>query len=290
MILKCRRRYDAVRCLPEHAAAMYDLSFHTAYYVEKCHKPAFTFVANFDARSTANVCGLPHPIALRLNLDVDDFLQRCTTMVNAMNLQMGANLELAADSLGQWEYFERHYHSYERPRLLEFIIWLGVDVRGSSLFRYAVKNNTLDCMDYLLAAGAEVSPPAPGCPPLHYSGLRRWTVQRLISLGADVNGWHRSGSDRETTPLIAASSSTDAIEALLDAGADINAVGSNGNTALLEAASAISPAAALLLIRRGADVKAGSRDGENALHRLKRRAQHDRGWNAVFVEAVFVEW
>jgi uncharacterized protein len=80
-------------------------------------------------------------------------------------------------------------------------------------------------------------------------------VQRLVSAGADVNAHSRFSSHSET-PLHWAASSDDVavLDALLDAGADIEATGAvlGGGTALADACGFGNWAAARRLVERGA--------------------------------------
>jgi uncharacterized protein len=80
-------------------------------------------------------------------------------------------------------------------------------------------------------------------------------VQRLVAAGADLNAHSRFGSHTET-PLHWAASSDDVavLDALLDAGADIEATGAvlGGGTALADACGFGNWAAARRLVERGA--------------------------------------
>jgi ankyrin repeat protein len=83
-------------------------------------------------------------------------------------------------------------------------------------------------------------------------------VQRLVAAGADVNAHSRFSSHTET-PLHWAASSDDVatLDALLDAGADIEATGAvlGGGTALADACGFGNWAAARRLVERGAQTR-----------------------------------
>ena len=83
-------------------------------------------------------------------------------------------------------------------------------------------------------------------------------VQRLVAAGADVNAHSRFSSHTET-PLHWAASSDDvaALDALIDAGADIEATGAvlGGGTALADACGFGNWAAARRLVERGAQTR-----------------------------------
>jgi ankyrin repeat protein len=85
------------------------------------------------------------------------------------------------------------------------------------------------------------------------------TLKTLTATSANQRG------DRDTTPLMFAGAfgSVDAVQLLLDAGADVNAKNALGYTALMW--SVTEPAKAGLLIAHGADVNAKSRTGRTAL-------------------------
>jgi uncharacterized protein len=89
-------------------------------------------------------------------------------------------------------------------------------------------------------------------------------VQMLLQYGADVNV--RDAKDR---PLFAACKCNDADVAacLIEAGADVNAVDSDAECALLAAVQSNSSALVRLLLDSGADIKATGLAGHNALFR-----------------------
>ena len=102
-----------------------------------------------------------------------------------------------------------------------------------SLLDYAIKNNKIDILKFLLAKGADVSGKTGG------------------------NGW---------TPLIMASGlgNIKAIKALIDAGADINETDNNGNTALIVAAREGRMASVKYLLSYGANINHQNNVGETA--------------------------
>ncbi len=89
-------------------------------------------------------------------------------------------------------------------------------------------------------------------------------AEALIAAGADVNAPVAKGG---YTPLMLAaiSGSTDLTAALLDHGAQVNAVNPGGVTALMIAAANNHPRVAEALLKSGADPNARSQDGRTAL-------------------------
>lgn len=120
----------------------------------------------------------------------------------------------------------------------------------------------LDCKaDPNLGAG-EYSPPivaaASYCQPA--------ILDLLVDHRAEVNVW-TSGEER-TTPLIEAAGyipGTDSLRKLLNAGANINAVNAEGETALIAAASAGDEEVVEFLLAQGADILLTTHEGKNAL-------------------------
>jgi quinoprotein dehydrogenase-associated probable ABC transporter substrate-binding protein len=89
-------------------------------------------------------------------------------------------------------------------------------------------------------------------------------AEALVIAGADVNAPVAKGG---YTPLMLASisGSTDLAAVLIDHGAKVNAVNPGGVTALMIAAASNHPNLAALLLKSGADVNARSEDGRTAL-------------------------
>jgi quinoprotein dehydrogenase-associated probable ABC transporter substrate-binding protein len=89
-------------------------------------------------------------------------------------------------------------------------------------------------------------------------------AEALVAAGADVNAPVAKGG---YTPLMLASisGSTDLATSLIGHGAKINAVNPGGVTALMIAVAADHPNLAALLLKSGADVNARSEDGRTAL-------------------------
>ena len=105
-------------------------------------------------------------------------------------------------------------------------------------------------------------------------GERERILDALLAAGADLEARDLEGS----TPLMVAcrAGNPDLVRRLVDAGATVNAHNLEGRTALMEAASYGEPQTMRLLLARGAQRSARTRDGKAAVDFA--RAQ---GWDEV---------
>jgi ankyrin repeat protein len=99
-------------------------------------------------------------------------------------------------------------------------------------------------------------------------------VKALLAAGADVNARGEYGF---TALMAAAKCYTEAVKALLAAGADVNAKDADGNTALMAAAKKgrTPPETVKALLAAGADINAKNNKGETALMILEKRSPHN---------------
>jgi uncharacterized protein len=108
--------------------------------------------------------------------------------------------------------------------------------------------------------------------PGHYPNVRN-TIHLLIRAGARLNPTSSESGKQEESPLhwAASSDDIDALDALLDAGADINATGAviGGGTALNDATAFGQWNAARRLVERGAAVSAWDAAALGLTHRLR---------------------
>ena len=163
------------------------------------------------------------------------------------------------------------------------------DEAGDTLLMRAAAIGSLDAMNLLIEAGADVNGRNTfDSTPLIWAATDLAKVRRLIDKGADVNAATKTGrtplfvaamSDRSApivelllskganakardafgnTTLVAAAfgNDTDTIRFMLDAGVDVNAAGVSGMTALIAAAHNDNLAAVRLLLSKGANVNA----------------------------------
>jgi ankyrin repeat protein len=113
-------------------------------------------------------------------------------------------------------------------------------------------------------------------------------VEALVAAGAEVNA--RSGGNTRATALYFATSinPTNAaaiVELLLKNKAEVNVADANGYTPLIQAVIKRNLDVAKLLVERGADVNAMTRDGESPLSLIKPRRQQGYGLAAPFGNA-----
>lgn len=166
----------------------------------------------------------------------------------------------------------------DRPAIVAPLLAKGFDVNardpsGQHALYVALRENSNHVVELLLKVPglqAEATNTA-GETLLMMAALRGHlgAMQRLIALGATIEreGW---------TPLHYAASgeSTEAIELLLERGAEIDARAPNGNTPLMMAAGFGSIDGAVLLVRKGADTTLKNKAGMTAAD-YARRGGHD---------------
>jgi ankyrin repeat protein len=165
-----------------------------------------------------------------------------------------------------------------QPSRVKRLLALGAEIRctdehGVTPLHQAAKDHRKDTIEVLLQAGAKVGAETKcdntplchsGITPLHWAvlyshdGKRPEHVEALIQAGADVNHM----DERGTTPLHAACSK-EIVEALLRAGADVHSRDHHGRTPLHSARSAKIAEA---LLRAGADVNSRCLRNVTPLH------------------------
>ena len=157
---------------------------------------------------------------------------------------------------------------HESPGTPCFVV---TSVQGKMDFFELVRNGPIDLVREAVRQGAEINArSAEGLTPLLLASTQRdegkgEVISALLEAGADVNAViHSNGS----TSLMWASQDADpgAIQALLNAGAKVDARDSSGETALMYAAgSNRDPAAIAVLVKAGADVNARDGSGRTVL-------------------------
>lgn len=147
----------------------------------------------------------------------------------------------------------------------------GAKVDGDSppIFAAAGKGN-LELVQLLLKHGANpsaFSTQHAGCCGLHIAAEKNYVevVECLLAAGVDVN---IRSEKQKLTPLISAAccGSMEAVQALIKAGADIDAQSSTGNTALMLAIDRGKIDVAVAIIEAGANLEIKGQKGWTALH------------------------
>ena len=158
-------------------------------------------------------------------------------------------------------------------RVVQAIIDHGADVNAINKYNktallIACMDGKIDAINVLLEAGADTNiTETDGHTCLHKAvnaNCDEQTVQAIIDHGADVNAINK---DNETALLIACmNGQNDAINVLLKAGADTNITETDGHTCLHIAVNAnCGKRAVQAIIDHGADVNAINKDNETAL-------------------------
>jgi len=144
---------------------------------------------------------------------------------------------------------------------------LDAGAPAGDILHEAASNGDLELIKWLIGRGIDIN--AAGCSgmtPLIAAAYAcrksndHTLIDWLLDHGADVN----AVEDQGDTALKSAVGMSSLVRKLLDAGADPN--GGHGATALMAAARAGSTASAILLIAAGADINAVTEDGDTALH------------------------
>jgi ankyrin repeat protein len=158
---------------------------------------------------------------------------KCVPLVKVL-LQAGADPNIPGRQ-GVTALMSCCYRFDFQPELLQRLLDAGADVhatdeRGTTVMDVAVQSETVEMVEMLVAAGADVN--AGAVLPLSAASAFEDTVvlQALLTAGADVNAKDSQGH----TPLFAAIAhgNAAAVEALLGAGADPMAVGAEGKSPL----------------------------------------------------------
>ena len=172
----------------------------------------------------------------------------------------------------------------------------SVAAQGSTALHLAASFGSLDALEVLVDAGANLESQVNGARPLHLAAFKNENsiVERLLEAGADANAEQEDGStalleasaaghalivesllkanadpNRGTValplPSAALKNHTEVVELLLRGGADPNAVETDGATALLKAAAAGNVRCVELLLEADANADV-SLNGLSALH------------------------
>jgi ankyrin repeat protein len=139
------------------------------------------------------------------------------------------------------------------------------DQRESTPLMFAAAYGSLDAMQLLLSAGADVNAKnAFDATALLWCAGDLAKVRLLVEKGANVNARSKQGR----TPLIIAAAqdgNAETVKLLIEKGADVSARTQDENSALHVAAEANDTESVRLLLAKGADINAKNRFGDTAL-------------------------
>jgi len=149
---------------------------------------------------------------------------------------------------------------------------------GMTALHYAAHEEKVDVMELLLAAGADISAQSEVDTPLDVAAY--WghvdAVRRLLRHGCPVNVRSKEGIAPLDSAIMGENASTNVIRMLLDAGANINAQGGDGHTALICAAQLQTRAEVLeFLIQSHADLNKTDNQGWTALMLARQSGQDE---------------
>ncbi len=200
--------------------------------------------------------------------------------------------------------YQRHVTAEGRPKSL--------DSGGFTPLLYAARENCIECVDVLLANGADINLPDPdGVSPLHVAIMNaNWDLARqLIEAGADVNQWDiygaaplftavgnytRTDGGRGSIDPINQTDGLTIVQMLLDGGANPNmqlffrpadvrgSTNTRGSTPLIRAANAGDLEMAERLMAHGADPTIYMADRQTPIHAvLAGRASEERALELI---------
>jgi uncharacterized protein len=137
---------------------------------------------------------------------------------------------------------------------------------GYSALTMASRHASEDAVRLVLDAGANVDAPSnDGTALMLATERRKWdVVELLLAKGADPNK-ARDAYTGKTALMAAAGLHAGIVQALLSAGANVNARGKNGATALINAAEANHPDSLKMLLDAGAQLESKATRGRTPL-------------------------
>jgi hypothetical protein len=172
----------------------------------------------------------------------------------------------------------------------------GLDRAGHDMLGYALvafrrdREGSLDCVRALLEAGSDpnTAQMPDGLAPIHFMIVDithggREAVLLLLEHGANPNAVNPITGD---TPIRKSGDSLDLVRALVEAGADMDRIQSNGVTALVDFVAKRHWESARFLVERGARLDVENEDGLSLDYYLKDwkdsvYGEHPEGWDRL---------
>lgn len=166
----------------------------------------------------------------------------------------------------------------------------GHDLLGYALVALRDRKGSLDCVRALLEAGSDPNATRmpDGCAPIHFMIVAitpggREAVHLLLKHGADPNAVDPVTGD---TPIRGAGDSPELVQALVEAGAEMDRIQSNGVTALVDFVGTFHWESAAYLVEQGARLDVANEDGLSLDYYLKDWkdsvfGEHPEGWDRL---------
>jgi len=166
----------------------------------------------------------------------------------------------------------------------------GYDLLGYALVAFRDRKGSLDCVRALLEAGSdpETTRMPEGRAPIHFMIVDitpggREAVLLLMKHGADPNAVDPITGD---TPIRQSGDSPELVRALVEAGADMDRIQSNGVTALVDFVAGRHWESARYLVERGARLDVTNEDGLSLDYYLESWkesvfGEHPEGWDRL---------
>ncbi|MBO4351247.1 MAG: ankyrin repeat domain-containing protein [Proteobacteria bacterium] len=258
---------------PANVAAYYEMSMFggalTPKIIESYAKAGISpNLTGSDAQKFCSSCNY-HDISLLFHATKGHYANSETVAAlvkHGANVNPASGQRLSALLANCLSYYDRNKTA--NAEVAKTLIRAGADIQPNDVensLSYAVRLGDVELVDMIISAGSDVN--------RVYKDERDASLLIALKSAAFREEWqkeHIKWKNQSITTIdpreMEVSASTEIARLLINAGADIHVVDSDGNTPLMFAAKQTAdPKLALELIEAGLDVNAVNKDGENAL-------------------------